>query len=96
MERISNKTITEQLAKIEQESQEEDRALWGGVQGGFLKNDLANSPSYREILTILQDTPLLVAPALQWLKKKRAEMAAAQLGVLYTPEELEEMKKSVQ
>lgn len=93
---ISNKTIAEQLSAIEEDSRAEDLALWGGVQGGFLRNDLTSSPAFREIITILHDTPLLVAPVLRWLKIKRAEMASAQLSVLYSPEELEEMKKSVQ
>lgn len=92
---ISNKTLVEYLEKIEQETQAEDAALWGGVQGVF-QNDLTNSPAFREIITILNQNPLLVAPALQWLQFKRAEMANAQLSVLYTPEQLEEMKKSVQ
>jgi len=92
-----NKTFTEQLVAMEGEAQAEDLALWGGVQGTFNnQTDLINSPTFREIIGILHANPLLVAPVLQWLKVKRAAMARAQLDVLYTPEELAEMMKSVQ
>jgi SAM-dependent MidA family methyltransferase len=36
-----------------------------------------------------------VAPTLNWLKQKQAQIARAQLESLYTPEELEEMFKSI-
>jgi len=92
-----NKTIAEQLTLLEQETQAEDLALWGGVQGNFAaQSDLINSPTFREIISILHQNPLLVAPAVRWLKLKRAAMAKAQLNVLYSPEELDEMMKSVQ
>jgi len=95
---ITNKTIAEQLAVIEQESLREDIALWGDVQGGFdnKQSDLINSSIFKEIISVLRENPLLVAPTLQWLKIKRAAMSRAQLHVLYTPEELAEMMKSVQ
>lgn len=94
---IKNKTVVEQLTNMEQEAQAEDAALWGGVQGNFAaQTDLINSPTFREIISILHQNPLLVAPVLKWLKLKRAAMARAQLDVLYSPEELEEMMKSVQ
>jgi len=98
MSTIQNKTISEQLATIEQESLREDIALWGDVQGGFdnQQSDLINSSTFKEIISILRENPLLVAPMLQWLKIKRAAMSRAQLDVLYTPEELAEMMKSVQ
>lgn len=94
---IKNKTVVEQLTNMEQEAQAEDAALWGGVQGNFAaQSDLINSPTFREIIGILHQNPLLVAPVLKWLKLKRAAMAKAQLDVLYSPEELAEMMKSVQ
>ena len=86
------KTFVEQLKTIEDGSREEELALWGGVQGTFTnQTDLTSSPNYREIVEILHQNPLLVAPALKFLQVKRAAMARAQLDVLYTPEELKVM-----
>jgi len=91
-----SKSFAEQLATMEGDSQAEDLALWGGVQGTFNNQaGLANSATFREIISILNGNPLLVAPTLKWLQIKRAAMARAQLDVLYTPEELAEMMKSV-
>jgi len=47
------------------------------------------------IAKTLNDNPLLITPATRWLQQKLAEMAGAQLSVLYTPEELDEMRKNV-
>lgn len=93
---ISKESVVEQLKTIEEESRDEEARLWGGVQGGFnSEDDVTNSPAFREIVQVLRDNPLLVAPTLQWVRRKRAEMAAAQLHVLYSPEELEQMKESL-
>jgi hypothetical protein len=84
--------FVKQLEKIEDGAKEEEQALWGGVQGSFTQQtDLSNSPNYKEIVTILHQNPLLVAPTLKFLQVRRAAMARAQLEVLYTPEELEQM-----
>lgn len=90
----------EQLKIMEDESQREDISLWGSALGGAQTpsstQDLSNSTAYREIIAILHQTPLLVGPTNKWLKIKMAEMARAQLNILYTPEELAEMMKSIQ
>lgn len=92
----NKKSVLEQLTVMEQEAQSEDIALWGGVQGNFAnRSDLINSPNFREIVSILHQNPLLVVPMLKWLKLKRAAMAKAQLDVLYSQEELDEMMKSI-
>jgi len=54
---------------------------------------LAGSAKYQEILKILHDQPILVEPTLNWLRNKTSELATAQLSALYTPEELEELRK---
>lgn len=46
-----------------------------------------------EIIVRLQANLLLVEPTLQWVKAKEAEMAQAQLGVLYSPGELAAMQE---
>jgi len=84
--------FAKRLAEIEDSSREEELSLWGGVQGSFTQQtDLSNSPNYKEIVSILHQNPLLVAPTLKFLQVRRAAMAKAQLDVLYTPEELEQM-----
>ena len=86
-----------ELKVMEEEAAQDDITLWGTAVGGAAQsNDLTNSPAYREIVTILHQTPLLVVPTMKWLKAKTAEMARAQLNALYTPGELAGMMKSVQ
>jgi len=53
------------------------------------------NPQIVAIAKTLNDNPLLITPATRWLQQKLAEMANAQLSVLYTPEELDEMRKNV-
>ena len=82
------KTLKERFDQAEAEADAEAVGLWGmGTQQ--LQPSLMSSPKFRTILAILVEQPLLVTPVLNWLLQKRAEMAQAQLGVLYTPAELE-------
>jgi len=53
------------------------------------------NPNVLAVARLLVDNPLLVVPTLRWVQTKIAEMAGAQLSVLYTPEELDEMRKNV-
>jgi hypothetical protein len=53
------------------------------------------TPVMVEIVRRLQATPLLVVPTLEWIKQKEAELANAQLSVLYTPEELKAMRAAM-
>lgn len=92
-ERVS---LREQLASLDEEIEAEEYRLWGRVAGPAGGVDLSNSPRFKEVVTILHEQPMLVAPALEWLRVKRAAMARAQLEVLYTPEQLEEMANQAQ
>ena len=88
--------ILDDLRKIQDESDREEWELWGGVGPGDTQStDLFNSPKFKEIVDILLKSPILVAPTLNWLKQKQAQIARAQLESLYTPEELEEMYKKI-
>ena len=94
---MAKQSLKEQLATLDEEIRAEELALWGGVQAGATgRVDLVTSPKFREIVAILHEQPLLVAPTLKWLMVKRADMAKAQLGALYTPDELDEMAKQLQ
>ena len=88
--------ITEMLNNIQDESDREEWELWGGVRPGDSQStELFNSPKFKEVIHILLRSPILVAPVLNWLRQKQAQLARAQLESLYTPEELEEMYKSI-
>jgi len=58
-------------------------------------NEKPITPKMVEIIARLQGNLLLVEPTLNWVKQKEAELAGAQLGVLYTPEELEALRERV-
>jgi hypothetical protein len=89
-ERVS---IREMLSTLDQETSDEEIRLWGKATNGTTshKVDLSDSPKYQEIVALLHDQPLLVHPTLEWLRTKRAQMAQAQLSVLFSPEELQAM-----
>ena len=53
------------------------------------------NPNIVAVAQLLNDNPLLVTPTLRWVQQKIAEMANAQLNVLYTPAELEEMRAKI-
>lgn len=72
-------------AEIDRESQE----LFGQNQ----LNHQTIPPRTLEIVKILQDKPILVQPCLQWLKGRLALLAQAELNVLYTSEQLEELRR---
>jgi hypothetical protein len=83
--------ILEQLKEMSAEVQAEEERLFGSPQ----QNDLSRSAKYQELTRILHDNPILVEPALRWLKATQAKLAAATLNVLYTPEELEELQQRI-
>lgn len=90
-------SLSERLAELDQEDQAQDIALWGGVATGFQadRNSLVSSPKYQQIVALLHETPLLVAPCLRWLFQKRSQLNTVQLQALYTPEELEQMAREL-
>jgi hypothetical protein len=90
-------SLSDRLAELDQEEAAQDMAMWGGVAAGFQtdRNSLVNSPKYQQIVALLHETPLLVAPCLRWLQQKRAQLATVQLQALYTPEELEQMVRDL-
>jgi hypothetical protein len=51
------------------------------------------TPKMVEVVQLLVANPLLVTPTLKWLKQKEAELAGAQLAVLYSSEELTAMRE---
>lgn len=53
----------------------------------------APTPKQVEIMRMLRETPMLTDAVLRFLTRKQAEIAAATLNVLYTPDELEELRK---
>ena len=80
------------LVEIEIEQKEHDHRF--GLVGPADAN-LGITPKMVEIIQLLQKNLLLVGPTLQWIQMKEAEMARAQLTVLYSVEELEEMKQKL-
>jgi hypothetical protein len=90
-------SIKDALDKIDDEVDQESYSLWGGTGlSNQQDTDLFNSPKFQEIVYLLLQSPILVAPTLNWLRLKQGEIARAQLEALYTPEQLEEMYKEVQ
>ena len=81
--------LKEWMEKISADQDAEEFALWGTPAPGGV--DLRASPKFQEIVAILHNQPLLVAPTVEWLKVKQAEMARAQLIVLYGQERTEQM-----
>lgn len=53
------------------------------------------SPKEAAIIQILRDKPILVTPCLMWLQKTRAQLSTAELGVLFTPEQIEAMRQEL-
>lgn len=89
--------ILEALNKIEDESMQMEQELWGSVRPGAPQDtDLFSSPKFQELVQILLSDPILVAPTLNFLTAKQAQIAQAKLEALYTPEQLEEMYKDLQ
>lgn len=84
--------LKEALDALDQEQAQEDWELWGqaGPSAGP-DTDLFNSPKFQELVHLLLGDPILVAPTLNYLRIKKAQMSRAQLEVLYTPEELEQL-----
>lgn len=75
-------TVAQRLAASLEFEDEQERA------GNTISN-----PKIVSIAQFLEANPLLVEPCLRWLNQKNAEMNAAQLSVLYTPAELDELRK---
>jgi hypothetical protein len=62
---------------------------------GVVPGQVQISPGMIEIINILAATPLLTEPALRWCRQKQSELAQSQLSVLYTPEQLQEMRDNL-
>jgi hypothetical protein len=84
-------SIKDELDKYDEEVNQLSNELWGGNQVGAVApgTELFESPAFQELVHILLANPILVAPTLNFLRLKQAQMSRAQLEVLYTPEELE-------
>ena len=96
VDRLNNKMVAEFLSKVEEDSNQDQLDLFGSMTPRATQStELFSSPKFREIVDILLGAPILTAPTLNWLKLKQAQMAKAQLEVLYTQEELTEMYKQV-
>lgn len=54
------------------------------------------TPRMIEIIRLLQDNLLLVGPTLNFVKGKMAEINSATLQVLYSQEQLEELRKQME
>ena len=94
---VNSFNIKDVLDKIDNEVDQEAYSLWGSSGLGSQQDtDLFNSPKFQEIVYLLLKSPILVAPTLNWLQSKHAEIARAQLEALYTPEQLEAMYAKVQ
>lgn len=84
-------SLKEMVDDLDAQIAAEEQMLWGTHAGV----DLSNSGKFKEIVQILHEQPLLVQPVLEWLRQMRAKMAMAQLQVLYTPEQIEDMSKQL-
>jgi hypothetical protein len=83
-------SIKDELDKYDAEVEQMANELWGGntIGGVAPGTELFDSPAFQELVHILLAQPILVAPCLNFLRLKQAQMSRAQLEVLYTPEEL--------
>jgi hypothetical protein len=96
VDRLNNKLVAEFFNKVEDESNQAELDLFGGMTPKLTQStDLFASPKFREIVDVLLATPILTAPTLTWLRQKQSQMARAQLEALYTKEELTEMYKNI-
>ena len=88
--------LREALDQIDNDVDQEVYGLWGGNLPNQQNTDLFESPKFREIVGLLLQSPILVAPTLNWIRQKQADIARAQLEALYTPEQLEQMYTEAQ
>jgi hypothetical protein len=88
--------LREALDQIDEDVDQEVYGLWGGNLANTQNTDLFDSPKFREIVVLLLQSPILVAPTLNWIRQKQADIARAQLEALYTPEQLEQMYAEAQ
>lgn len=65
-------------------------------QGGPVALTENDPPRVHQIVQVLRDNPILIEPTLSWLNSKQGEISAATLQILYTPEQLEALKKRLE
>ena len=91
MSTTTRPSLKEMVDELDAQVEAEEQMLWGTSNGV----NLVNSPKYKEIIQILHEQPLLVQPVVEWLRQMRAKMAMAQLQVLYTPEQIDQMTQQL-
>lgn len=96
-------TIKELLDQVESSVLEEERLLFGamvstpGSSSGSLPeikaaNGLPLSDKINELVALIQAEPILLGPVLAFAQRKKAEIDFAKLSVLYSPEEIDELR----
>lgn len=79
--------LQQMIDSMNQQEAEEEQAANPAVA------NLLRNPLYLEIIRLLIKYPILVGATCKWLMERESMMAQAQLGVLYTPEELAAMRE---
>jgi len=85
---LALKDIREYIEASDEDITRESLELFGVGQ-----KQLDIPPRVFEIVKLLLAKPILVQPCLQWLNERLALLAQAELNVLYTPEQLAELRK---
>ena len=88
-------SLKEMVEMMKEEDQEEQE--WMPTPGGSPTSQ--DKPiTYKMVMIIgkLQNNLLLVEPTLNWITQKEAELAQAQLSVLFTEKELKEKMEKLQ
>jgi hypothetical protein len=88
--------MTIKLQELLQTMAEEDEAIGDIIPPmpvpGNVVLDETDPSRLHEIVKLLRGNPILMEPALNWLTQKIAEISAATLSVLYTEDQLSEMR----
>ena len=87
-------TLREIVEAMEADNASESEIGFGG--GAQPQQPLPMGPKFHAIAQLLIANPLLVEPTLIFVQQKLGEIAAAQMRVLYTEEQLEELRKRME
>lgn len=92
------------LAEIDAEAQAYELATFGigGPQQPTREipeirdnNGMPLGDRLNELIRLFQAQPILLPPVLAWAQQKHAEIEFAKLSALYTPDQIEEMRRQL-
>lgn len=89
-----DKGILDRLKELDEETRAEEERMFGSASSAA--SSLSRSPRFQAINRLLHENPILVEPVLRFIQQKIAAIELAKLQILYTPEELEELRQRME